>query len=188
MKGLHFLLPCPFYWLIAPFLGSGKYGNIECNYCLEYLKLQLQSKHLFPRKGNLKYKHFNKQILIWSGIINVVFSSIRFEDKWTQSNSMFSQLSVLHKVYRDWYRRDVLFLTLNKKMNEIRLFVESIRIRHNTHPHGKHNKSQINIYSTWYWNCSADSLQSLVRFLFAQQKLLFIWWIFVELIRKERSQ
>ena len=32
-------------------------------------------------------------------------------------------------------------------MNEIRLFVQSIRIRHNTHPHGKHNKSQKQIFA-----------------------------------------
>ena len=42
---------------------------------------------------------------------------------------------------------NMLFLTLNKTMNEMCLFVQSIRIRHNTHPHGKHNKSQKLIFT-----------------------------------------
>ena len=51
-------------------------------------------------------------------------------------------------------------------MNEIRLFVQSIRIRHNTHPHEKHNKSQKLIFTQH----DTEILQLILTlFLFVRQ-------------------
>ena len=55
-------------------------------------------------------------------------------------------------------------------MNEIHLFVQSMRIRHNTHPHGKQNKSQKLIFTQHDTEILQLILCYLALFPFVQHK------------------